>query len=82
MKKGVWAIGLILLAIVGYVAAGPYLTISEIKTAVVEQDSEKLSNNIEFPTLRQNLKDQLNAVMMKNVVTELVDNPFAALAVG
>ena len=80
MKKALWAIGLLLVLVVGYVAAGPYLTVWAIKTAIVEQDSEKLSENIEFSTLRQNLKDQLNAEMMKSVVTELKGNPFAALA--
>lgn len=82
MKKVVWAVGVILALVLGYVAAGPYLTVSAIKTGIVEQDSEKLSENIEFPTLRQNLKEQFNAAMMKNAATELKDNPFAALAAG
>ena len=75
-------VGIILVLVVGYVAAGPYFTVSAIKTGIVEQDSEKLSENIDFPTLRQNLKDQLNAAMMKNAATELQDDPFAALAAG
>jgi hypothetical protein len=82
MNKYLLIIGLVLVIVVGYVAAGPYLTISAIKTSIVEQDSEKLSENIDFPNLRQNLKNQLNAVMMKSAVTELKDNPFATLAVG
>ncbi|MCI5218995.1 MAG: DUF2939 domain-containing protein [Candidatus Electrothrix sp. LOE2] len=82
MKKIVWVAGVVLVLIVGYVAAGPYLTVSAIKTGIVEKDSEKLSENIEFPTLRQNMKEQLNATMMKNAATELKDNPFAALAAG
>lgn len=82
MKKIAWTIGLVLVVVIGYVAAGPYLTISQIKTGIVEQDSEKLSDNIDFPALRQNLKDQLNAVMMKKAATKLKDNPFAALAAG
>jgi hypothetical protein len=80
MKKGIWVLGLLLALVVGYVAAGPYLTISAIKAGIVEQNSEKLSENIDFPTLRQNLKDQLNAVMMKKVTTDLKDNPFAGFA--
>jgi hypothetical protein len=82
MKKNIWIAGIVLALVVGYVAAGPYLTISAIKTGIVENDSEKLSENIEFPTLRQNMKEQFNAVMMKNAVTEMEDNPFAALAAG
>lgn len=82
MKKIVWVVGIVLALIVGYVAVGPYLTVSAIKTGIVEKDSEKLSENIEFPTLRQNMKEQLNAAMMKNAAAELKDNPFAALAAG
>ncbi len=66
----------------GIVAAGPYWTVSAIKTGIVEKDFEKLSENIEFPTLRQNIKEQFNAAMMKNAAAELKDNPFAALAAG
>ncbi len=82
MKKIMWVVGAILTLVMGYVAAGPYLTVSAIKTGIVEQDSEKLSENIKFPTLRQNLKEQLNAAMVKNSATDLKDNPFAALAAG
>lgn len=82
MKKSIWIVGVVLFLVVGYVAAGPYLTVSAIKTGIVENDSEKLSENIDFQTLRQNMKDQLNAAMMKNAATEMEDNPFAALAVG
>jgi len=82
MNKIIWIAGIVLALIVGYVAAGPYLTISEIKTGIVESDSEKLSENIEFPTLRENVKEQLNAVMMKNAAAEMKDNSFAALAAG
>jgi len=82
MKKIVWIGVVILVLVVGYAAAGPYLTISAIKTGIVEKDSEKLSENIDFPTLRQNIKEHLNAEMMKSAATELKDNPFAALAAG
>lgn len=82
MKKIFWFVGVLLVLLIGYVAAGPYLTVSAIKTGIVEKDSEKLSENIEFPTLRQNMKEQLNAVVMKNSATELKDNPFAAIGVA
>lgn len=82
MKKINWISSVVLALVVGYVAAGPYLTVYAIKTGIVENDAEKLSENIEFPTLRQNMKEQLNASMMKSTATEMKDNPFAALAVG
>lgn len=82
MKKNILIAGLLLVVVGGYVAAGPYLTVSAIKDGIVEKDSEKLSDNIDFPALRQNMKDQLNAQVMQNATTELKDNPFAALAAG
>ena len=82
MKKVLWTIGLLLILAVGYIAAGPFLTVWAIKTAIVEQDSEKLSENVEFPALRQNLKDQMKAIMMKKASAELKGNPYAALAAG
>jgi hypothetical protein len=45
MKKVLWAIGLFLILAVGYIAAGPFLTVWAIKTAIVEQDAEKLSGS-------------------------------------
>lgn len=82
MKKIIWIVGIIMISVVGYVAAGPYLTVSAIKTGIIEQDLEKLSENIDFPILRQNLKEQLKTAMIKNAAAELKNNPFAALAVG
>ena len=82
MKKNILFVGLLLLIVGGYVVAGPYITISAIKDGIVERDADKLSDNIDFPALRQNLKDQINAQVMQNAATELKDNPFAALAVG
>lgn len=82
MKKIIWIAGVVLALVVGYVAAGPYLTVSAIKIGIVEDDSEKLSENIEFPTLRQNIKEQFNAAMMKDAAMEMKDNPFAAFAAG
>jgi len=82
MKKIKWIIISLLVVIAGYVAAGPFLTAYSIRTALVEQDTEKLSENINFPELRQNVKEQFRAIMVKKASTELQDNPFAALATG
>jgi hypothetical protein len=82
LNKLTLALAFLLIVFVGYIFAGPYLTINSIKNGIVEKDAELLSENIEFPVLRQNLKDQLNAQIMKKTVPELGDNPFAALAVG
>ena len=79
MNKSIWITGVVLAAVIGYVAVGPYLTLSSIKDGIVENDSEKLSENIEFSALRQSIKEQLNVEILKNVTTEMQDNPFAAI---
>jgi hypothetical protein len=54
-------------ALAGYVAAGPFLTAHRIGDALRERDSEALADNVDFPTLRQNLKDQISALMLPEV---------------
>ena len=71
-----------MIALLGYVAAGPSLAIADIKTGIVEKDADRLSAKVDFPTLRQNLKAQLNARLMHNTAGELKDNPLGALAAG
>lgn len=82
MKNIAWLILLISLGVVGYVSAGPYLTIQQIKAGIQEQDPEKLESNIDFSALRQNFKDQLNAIMAKKTATDMEDNPFGLLVAG
>lgn len=82
MKKLIGLASIFALLVVGYIAYDPYLTVSNIKTGIAERDSEQLADNIDFPTLRQNLKEQLSAVMVQEATKKLDDNPFAALAAG
>lgn len=63
-----------------YVAAAPYITVHQMKSAAESHDGEALSEHIEFPSVRQSLKDQMNAMFMKEMAKdEMKDNPFAAL---
>jgi hypothetical protein len=82
MKKLVLLMIAAIICFIGYFYASPYITIYKIKKGIIEQDSEKLSENIDFPVLRQNLKEQFNAQMMKKVATELKDNPFGAMGMA
>ncbi len=56
MKKWLWVFALLILAIVAYVAAGPYLAINGIRKAIAEQDVAALERHVDFPTLRLNMK--------------------------
>lgn len=82
MKKIAVIVAWLLILGVGYVAAGPYRTVSAIKSGMAEQDSEKLAKHIEFPALRRNLKEQLNAAVLKNTAAAFDDYLLATLTAG
>lgn len=81
MKKSTLAISAAILAATAYTAAGPYLTLSGIRTALETNDPAKLQAHIDFQTLKQNIKDQINAQAMQPVIED-PGNPFAAFAAG
>ena len=78
MKKFVYlAIGLIVIIAI-YLYASPYLALNNIKKAAQAGDADTLSEYIDFPSVKQGLKDQINAQIMKEVTQEDTDG-FEAL---
>jgi hypothetical protein len=75
-------IAVLIAAVGGYVAAGPFITLHGMKVAIKSHDSERLSGYIDFPMLRSNLKEQLNAAVMKESTSQMRDNPFAILGMA
>lgn len=75
MKKFLIVIAVLAL---GWFIASPYVAVQQMKSAAEDRDGEALSDHIEFPTLRQNFKDQLNAAMAQEMSKEVDDNLFAA----
>lgn len=73
--------GIAAMAVLGYLAATPYLTVHQMKSAADDRDSEALSEYIEFPSVRQSMKDQFNAVVMQSMASDqsMAGNPFAAM---
>ncbi len=59
MKKWLALAVLILVALLAYVAAGPYLAINGIRTALAERDASALERHVDFPALRVNMKAHL-----------------------
>ncbi|RUO44535.1 hypothetical protein CWE23_00355 [Idiomarina aquatica] len=84
MNKGKLITGLIIAAFLVFQAVSPYLTVYQIKSAAESRDSEALSEHIEFSSVRQSLKDQLNAMMASTMEPDETTkgNPFAALGAG
>jgi len=59
MKKWFLLASLAGLALLAYVAAGPYLTMHRIEKSIAAQDLDGLSAQIDFPAVRAGLKVQL-----------------------
>lgn len=84
MKKSL-VIGLLLatlLGLVAYVAAGPYLAIHGIRTALAERDTGRLQKHVDFPTLRVNLRAQVEDALARRAGTDVASNLFGAAALS
>ena len=65
MKKWLLAVALLLVALVAYVAAGPYLAIHGIRKALAAQDVAALERHVDFPTLRLNMKAHVEDYLVR-----------------
>ncbi len=82
MKKWIIAILALLLLLGGYVAAGPYLAINGIRTALAEQDTGKLERYVDFPALRVSLRAQAEDALARRAGTGVQSNLFGAIALS
>ncbi|UUM28366.1 DUF2939 domain-containing protein [Acinetobacter colistiniresistens] len=64
-KKLKISIVALLLLMMAYLFASPYLTIYQIRQALKNEDTTALAHYVDFPSVRQDLKDQFNAALLK-----------------
>jgi len=83
MKKIIISVVVFFVLIMGYIVAGPYITMNAIKSDIKNKNTEGLKENIDFPVLRENLKEQMTDIVMRKMQEdkELQNNPFSGLAV-
>ncbi len=82
MKKWIALVLVVVLALGGFVAAGPYIAIHGIQSALAEQDTGKLERYVDFPTLRTNLRAQLQDRIVRAAGAESQSSFFGALALS
>ena len=79
MKKFLpWLVGLLVIFAI-YLYASPYLVLNNIKNAAEQGDADKLSGYIDFPSVKQSMKDQVKAVMVKELASSEEQDGFEAL---
>ena len=71
--------GVIVIFVVGFLFAAPYITVFQMKSAAEKHDGEVLSKYIDFPVLRESLKDQMNVMFEKEMPEEEEDNSLSAI---
>ena len=57
----------------------PFLTLNAIRQGFEERDAGKVAQYIDFPTLRQNLKDHVGAAALAAANEAPEDNPFGSV---
>ena len=82
MKRALQVTATVFIVIGVYFALSPYLALRGLRSALHSGDSVVLEDRVDFPRLRENLKAQLNVAMLKNLNSELSENPFSTLALG
>ena len=79
MKKFLpWLVGLFVIFAI-YLYASPYLVLNSIKNAAEQGDADKLSGYIDLPSVKQSMKDQVKAVMVKELASIKEQDGFEAL---
>lgn len=71
-------VAIILGVFVGYLIVSPYIVVHQIRSAAKAKDAEKLAEYVDFSSVRQSLKDQMNIRLIKLVEKEK-NNPFSAM---
>ncbi len=70
----------IALAVASWLIAQPYFVLGQIRNAARKGDREALAQCVDFPALRENLKESLNAYVMDEAAAGPRDGPFAWLS--
>lgn len=80
MKKIIVAAAIAVIALGAVTYASPWYTLHQLKTALAERDAVALAEHVDFPALREHVKQQINGAMAESVkATVGADNPFAAM---
>lgn len=79
MKKFLpWLVGLLVIFAI-YLYASPYIALNNIKKAAEQGDADKLSGYIDFPSVKQSIKDQVKAAMVEELAASDEQDGFEAL---
>ena len=82
MKKWIAALVLIAVLLVGWIAAGPFMTVHAIRTAVKEGNTGELSKHVDFAALRLSLKAQVDDYLVRRAGPQVQSSLLGAIGLS
>ncbi|MGO1068999.1 DUF2939 domain-containing protein [Lysobacter sp. CA199] len=82
MKKWIAAAVLIVVLLVGYIAAGPFLTVQAIRAAVKEGNTGELSKHVDFAAIRLSLRAQVDDYIVRRAGPDAQSSLFGSIGLS
>lgn len=82
MNKSKKLIAICIIITLGYIYASPYLTAYNIRNAAQAKNHALLSSYVDFPVLKENLKETFTAQINTEILKEQQNNPFAKMGMN
>jgi hypothetical protein len=70
---------IVVVSVLGYGYASPYLALDRLKRAADERDAQTVSEYVDYPALRESLKEQVAGLLTRRIQARANGNPLAAL---
>lgn len=80
MKKWIALLVLLVVLALGYVAAGPFLAIRDIRGAIDRQDTAAVARRVDFPAIRASLHAQVDDYIARRTGPGAQDSAMGAIA--
>ncbi|MDR5750549.1 MULTISPECIES: DUF2939 domain-containing protein [unclassified Caballeronia] len=72
-------VALVVVAALGFVYASPYIALDRLKRAADARDAQTVNEYVDFPALRDSLKQQVAALLTRRVDIQKSGNPLAVI---
>ncbi|KLU21601.1 membrane protein [Caballeronia mineralivorans PML1(12)] len=69
----------VVVAALGLIYASPYIALDRLKRAADARDAQTVNQYVDFPSLRESLKDQVGQLLTRKIDTQKSGNPLAMI---
>lgn len=70
---------IVVIAVLGFGYASPYIALNNLKRAADARDAQTVNEYVDFPALRESLKQQVTGLLTRRLDAHGNGNPFAAI---